>query len=97
MEEKVTTRIELSKNARKDLDKVPEYIEVGLLAWIEAVENEGLEKVRKIPGYHDEPLKGERAGQRSIRLSGSYRAVYELSQNKECRIVEIKEVNKHDY
>lgn len=91
------TRIEISKRAEKDLEKVPDYIEVKLLAWIEAVENEGLEIVRKTPGYHDEPLKGDRMGQRSIRLNLNYRAIYELHTEKEIRIVEIKEVHKHDY
>lgn len=91
------TKVELSKQAKKDLDKVPHYIEIHLLAWVEAVEAEGLENVRKIPGYHDEPLRGERAGQRSIRLSRGYRTIYEVYEGKEIRIIEIKEVNKHDY
>jgi proteic killer suppression protein len=47
-----------------------------LKAWINAVGKDGLEEVRKIPGFHDEPLKGKREGQRSIRLSRSYRAIY---------------------
>jgi hypothetical protein len=34
--------------------------------WVDDVEERGLEEVRKIPGWHDEPLKGERKGQRSI-------------------------------
>jgi len=44
------------------------------MIWVAAVELDGVEEVRKAPGYHDEPLKGSRAGQRSIRLSRSYRA-----------------------
>lgn len=32
--------------------------------------------MRKIPGYHDEPLKGDLKGLRSIRLSKGYRAYY---------------------
>ena len=36
---------------------------------------DGLEEVRKVPGYHDEPLKGDQAGERSIRLSRSYRCL----------------------
>ncbi len=32
------------------------------MIWIAAVEWEGLEEVRKAPGYHDEPLKGPRFG-----------------------------------
>jgi proteic killer suppression protein len=55
-----------------------------------------LEEVRKAPGYHDEPLKGDRLGQRSIRLSRSYRAIYEIKSSN-VEFVSIKEVSKHDY
>lgn len=56
-----------------------------------------LGEVRKIPGYHDEPLKGTRTGQRSIRLSKAYRAIYEIDQEGKIEIVKVLEVNKHDY
>jgi len=52
--------------------------------------------VRKIPGYHDEPLKGDRAGQRSIRLSRAYRAIYEIRKDV-AQLVSVEEVSKHDY
>ncbi len=45
--------------------------------------------------YHDEPLKGQRIGQRSIRLSKSYRAIY-IEHNDDI-IIEVIEVNKHEY
>ena len=67
------------------------------------MERGGLEEVRKTPGYHDEPLKGEHAGQRSIRLSKSYRMIYTVRRDetaKRTQIVEsvvIEEVTKHDY
>ena len=93
----ITTKVELSRQAEKDLGKVPRYIELKLLSWIEAVETQGLEDVRRIPGYHDEPLKGDRVGQRSIRLSHSYRAIYEVSFDKTVRIVMVLEVTKHAY
>ena len=67
-----------------------------LAAWVEAVEAEGLEAIRKVPGFHDEPLKGPRAGQRSIRLSRAYRAIYEIRAG-EVEFVSVEEVNKHDY
>ena len=52
---------------------------------------------RKVVGYHDEPLLGQRSGQRSIRLSKSYRAIYiEMADNK-LRFIEIIEVNQHEY
>jgi proteic killer suppression protein len=47
-------------------------------------------------GYHDEPLKGARAGQRSIRLSRAYRAIYEVKGGT-AKFVSIEEVSKHDY
>lgn len=53
--------------------------------------------MRKIPGYHDEPLRGKRDGQRSIRLSKSYRAIYEIKQDGSIEVVMVMEVNKHDY
>jgi proteic killer suppression protein len=69
--------VEISKRAAKQLRKVPDHIRSNLMIWILAVEADGLEQVRRIRGYHDEPLQGDRAGQRSIRLSRSYRAIYE--------------------
>lgn len=53
--------------------------------------------VRKIPSFHDEPLKGDRKGQRSIRLSKAYRAIYKIGKQGNLEIAEIIEVNKHDY
>ena len=67
-----------------------------LLAWVGNVEAKGLEEVRKLPGYHDEPLKGQRQGQRSIRLSRAYRAIYVL-RGPEVTFVLVEEVSKHDY
>lgn len=87
----------ITKSAKRDLQKVPAYIALKLAAWIEAVSHDGLIEVRKIPGFHDEPLKGNRLGQRSIRLSKAYRAIYEIGKSGEMEIVEILEVNKHDY
>ncbi len=88
--------VELSKHAIKDLKKVPQIIIDKLQSWIEAIEIEGLREVRKKPGLHDEPLKGKRAGQRSIRLSRSYRAIYTVQKGK-VKFILIEEINKHDY
>jgi len=90
-------RIELTKNAKKDLTKIPIFIKDKLLLWVDAVERLGIHQVRKIAGFHDEPLKGDRRGQRSIRLNKAYRAIYIENRNKEAYIVSIIEVNKHDY
>jgi proteic killer suppression protein len=88
--------VEISKNALKDLEKVPRPILDKLQSWIEAIEIEGLREVRKLSGFHDEPLKGKRKGQRSIRLNRAYRAIYTI-QNDKIEFVLIEEVNKHDY
>jgi proteic killer suppression protein len=71
----VVRRVEISGRAAKQLRKVPRHIQYNLMIWVTAVELDGVEAVRKVPGYHDEPLKGDRTGQRSIRLSRSYRAI----------------------
>jgi proteic killer suppression protein len=89
--------VRISSRARKDLRKVPLYIVDKLDTWIDAVERDGLEEVRKIRGYHDEPLKGDRLGQRSIRLSKSYRAIYKQRNDEELQFVRIEEVSKHAY
>lgn len=79
------------------LKTFPKHIIAKLTAWINAVGHDGLSEVRKIPGFHDEPLHGDRKGQRSIRLSKSYRAIYIIDKKGQSEIVEIIEVNKHDY
>ena len=55
------------------------------------------QEVMKAKGYHDEPLKGERRGQRSVRLNQAYRLIYTRLDRGEIVIVGVQEVNKHDY
>ena len=90
-------RVDLSRLAKKQLKKLPRHIVENLTAWVDDVENRGLEEVRKIPGYHDEPLVGDRLGQRSIRLSRAYRAIYIIKADGEIEFVSVEEVSKHDY
>ena len=92
----VVRRVIITVRAQKELNKLPSYIADKLNFWRLAVEREGLEQVRKVPGYHDEPLKGNRKGQRSIRLSRAYRAIYEIHDDG-ARFVSVEEINKHDY
>jgi proteic killer suppression protein len=93
--------VEISRRAERDLRRVPKHVVVKLMGWVAAVEDQGLEEVRRIPGYHDEPLHGDREGQRSIRLSQSYRAFYVLRGRSDGRqtveFASVEEVNKHDY
>jgi proteic killer suppression protein len=86
----------------KDLSKIPWYIREKVHEWVHAVEYEGLEETRKIPGRHDEPLKGKLAGLRSVRLNQAYRLIYKLERGSIIHVIVIViviviEVNKHDY
>ena len=90
-------RVELSSLARKQLKKTPRHIVENLAAWVDDVETQGLEEARKVPGYHDEPLHGERQGQRSIRLSRSYRAIYVVESEGVVQYVLTEEITKHAY
>lgn len=87
----------VSKKAQKDLSKVPSNIQQKFLVWAKAVTEFGLQKVRLSKGFHDEPLTGQRQGQRSIRLNRAYRAIYIIDLDGHIEFVEVIEVNKHDY
>lgn len=81
----------------KALRKMPDYVINKLNAWVRSVEKYGIREVRKVPGYHDEPLKGDRKGQRSIRLTKAYRAIYTEHKSGEVEIILVEEVHKHEY
>ena len=91
----MNTRISRSRGFEKQLDRVPDFIRKKVLFWIFLVESNGLAEVMKSPGFHDEPLKGERKGQRSVRLNKAYRLIYRVVQDRVH--IELLEVHKHDY
>lgn len=80
----------------KKLRIIPPHIRDKAQRWAKDVEKFGILKIRKIPGFHDEPLTGSRQGQRSIRLSKSYRLFY-VEIDSHILIIEVLEINKHDY
>ena len=92
-----SVRIWLSKFAERQLKKLPKHSVAAYFTWVKTVELDGLEATRKLPGYHDEALKGERRGQRSVRLSKGYRVIYEIMENGELLLIAVQEINKHDY
>ena len=88
-------RVSFTKFAEKQIIKLPTGIIRSLSYWIDTVVLLGIRETRRLSGYHDEPLKGTRKGQRSVRLNRSYRVIYiETNQNVELLIIE---VNKHEY
>lgn len=86
----------LSKHAKKQIERIPEHIAIKLMAWVDQVEKFGLEEVRKVPGFHDEPLKGKLQGLRSIRLSRGYRAYYRIMRDR-IEFVYVEGVDRHEY
>jgi len=93
----VIVHVLLDKQVKQELELMPSYIVKKFSGWVQFVELFGIREARLIKSFHDEPLKGKRLGQRSIRLNRSYRAIYiELSDN-EIEIIKVVEVHKHDY
>ncbi|MCY4523442.1 MAG: type II toxin-antitoxin system mRNA interferase toxin, RelE/StbE family [Halobacteriovoraceae bacterium] len=90
-------RIKISNKASKQLKKAPKYIQTKFEYWRNLIIEISLRESRKYKGFHDEPLKGERRGQRSVRLSRAYRVIYREIGNQEYEIIEVMEVNKHEY
>lgn len=89
------TRILRSRDFEKQLARAPGFILKKVIFWIFLVENHGIAEVAKSPGFHDEPLRGERKGQRSVRLNKAYRLIYRVIEDRVY--IELLEVHKHDY
>jgi proteic killer suppression protein len=90
-------RVEITRRAEKQARRLPVHVSEKLWAWVYLVMEMGLEEVRKIPGFHDEPLVGRRRGMRSIRLSRAHRALYRLVRDGDTELVSVEEVSKHGY
>lgn len=88
--------VEFTESVHRSLKQLPVHIVNKLRAWAADVERTGIEEVRKRPGFHDEPLRGLRVGQRSVRLNRAYRAIYIELKNM-VRIVRVIEVTRHEY
>jgi len=58
----VNYKVLIEKVAKKGLKDAPSNVQNKFYKWVELVESTGLPAVRKIPGFHDEPLKGKRMG-----------------------------------
>jgi len=63
--------------------------------WKSLVFRHGPDKLREFPGFHDEKLKGKRAGQRSSRLSQQYRVIYTIDRSTVA--VQVLEITPHKY
>jgi proteic killer suppression protein len=88
--------VELTKQAKKDLAKVPDYIAEKARLWIEEIREEGLEKAQTHPKWGDEAKKGKLQGLRAIWLNREYRLFYGVTRSGTI-LVTVLEVNHHDY
>jgi proteic killer suppression protein len=93
----VIRRVEITTRAEKQVRRLPAHVGEKLSHWVYLVMEMGLAEVRKIPGFHDEPLVGRRRGMRSVRLSRAYRAMYRVVREGDVEIVSVEEVSKHGY
>lgn len=91
----MVTRVSANKNFEKQLARVPDFIRKKAMLWVFLVESTGVWEVMRSPGFHDEPLKGQRKGQRSVRLNRAYRMVYRVVKDRVH--IELLEVHKHEY
>ena len=82
---------------KKQLRKTPIEIIKRLQRWAIYVETIGLIETRKIPGFHDEPLKGRWKGCRSVRLGHKWRVIYQYNKSGVVNIAKLKEVTAHEY
>ena len=81
----------------KMLDRLPRHIVGAFFDWARAVESDGMEATRKLPGYHDEKLQGSLAGLRSVRLGKAYRVFYFEVMTSAGKVAQIEKVSKHEY
>ena len=87
----------LSRNAQKELKKIPRHILIQFDLWVEVIETEGFTAMQKVKGYRDHALKGNRKEQRSSSLSRSWRIIYILREDTNTVDVEVLEINHHEY
>jgi len=79
----------------KSIKTIPLHIRKEYEIWKRIVELQGVQGLKEMKGYHDEPLKGEWKGCRSSRLSLKWRVIY--MAEKEQLAVYVIEVNAHQY
>ena len=84
------------RTVKQDLMRTPKALVIKFQKWVDDIEKYGLEEVRKVRGWHDHTLKGDRTGQRAIYLNNKWRAVYAIERDA-AKIVKVIEVHAHEY
>lgn len=87
----------MNKYSSKQLRRIPKYIVIQFDLWVEVIETQSFEAMQAIKGYNDHALIGDRKGQRSSYLSRSWRVIYIKKNGLDINIIEVLEINHHDY
>lgn len=88
-------RIREHHGIEKSSRKLPLEVLKKYELWKSIIFRHGPNKLREFPGFHDEKLRGDRAGQRSSRLNLQYRVIYTVK--KEMVTVFVLEITPHNY
>ena len=80
----------LSKN------KLPSNVKEKFLQWEKEVQEKGLAEVKKIPGFHDEPVKSV-PGRHSVRMNQGYRVFYDTIEENGVIKIKVIDINVHEY
>ncbi len=80
---------------KKACAKAPEPVIKKYELWKSIVFRHGPEKLKEFPGFADEKLNGNRAGQRSSRLNLQYRVIYLV--DRKTVMVFVLEITPHKY
>lgn len=83
------------KGIQETCKKAPRSVVKKYELWKNLVFRHGPEKLKELPGFHDEKLKGERSEQRPSRLSLQYRVIYTVE--RQAVRVNVLEITPHDY
>ncbi len=88
-------KIEEHKDIEKTCRQLPPQVVKKYELWKDLVFRHGPDILKSFAGFHDEKLKGDRAGERSSRLSLQYRVIYEVDGN--AVRVYVLEITPHKY
>jgi mRNA-degrading endonuclease RelE of RelBE toxin-antitoxin system len=88
-------RIREHRDIEKICRKLPAPVVKKYELWKDIVFRHGPDKLRAFPGFHDEKLRGTRAGQRSSRLSLQYRVIYIVE--RDIVTILVLEISPHKY
>lgn len=89
----LTSKVFLSHDVDKLISKnrLPPSVKQKFLKWKESVEREGIQEIRKVPGFHDKPLKVD-PQIRSVRLNDGYRVIYRAEKTGDQEVLQVMDI-----